>query len=99
MKSGFLSVGYIFRSPSCPEAHQTSSSQASFVSSPTVIKLNGHTVGYLYTEGNILSVPVPNQFLRVSGYNIIQVEACFYFSGENDVACDQIEFQNMLLNY
>jgi hypothetical protein len=80
-----------------PEAHAAGQSQANFVSSPAVIKLNGVKVGYIYTDGDAVQVQVPQSVLRRNGFNVLQIEAGFYFLPGNRIAYDELELQQLAL--
>jgi hypothetical protein len=80
-----------------PEAHTAGQSQATFVSSPAVIKLNGVRVGYVYTDGNAIQVRVPQSVLKRDGFNVLQIEAGFYFLPGNRIAYDELELQQVAL--
>jgi hypothetical protein len=93
-----LTIGSI-RGINTPEAHATGQSQAGFVSSPAVIKINGQRIGYIYTDGEAIQMTVPSETLRPDGFNVLQVEAGFYFLPGNRVAYDELEVQHLALLY
>jgi hypothetical protein len=91
-----LTIGYL-RGLNTPEAHVAGQSQASFVSSPAVVKVNGVRVGYLYVDGELIRVEVPRSALKPDGFNVLQIEAGFYFLPGNRVAYDELELQHLAL--
>ena len=93
-----LTIGYI-RGINTPEAHQEGQSNTPFVSSPAVIKVNGIRIQYIYTDGELIHVHIPKTVLRNQGFNVIQVEAGFYFLPGNQLAYDQLQLQHLALNY
>lgn len=93
-----LTIGSI-RGLNTPEAHQAGQSQADFVSSPAVIKVNGVRVGYIYADGEAVTVQVPQRVLRPDGFNVLQIEAGFYFLPGNRIAYDELELQHLALNF
>jgi hypothetical protein len=93
-----LTIGSI-RGLNTPEAHQSGQSQADFVSSPAVIKVNGVRVGYIYTDGEAVTMQVPRRVLRPDGFNVLQIEAGFYFLAGNRIAYDELELQHLALNF
>jgi|GEM_PF-5321918 len=93
-----LTIGYI-RGINTPEAHQEGQSNTPFVSSPAVIKVNGIRLQYIYTDGELIRVKIPKDVLQNQGFNVIQVEAGFYFLPGNQLAYDQLQLQHLALNY
>jgi hypothetical protein len=93
-----LTIGYI-RGVNTPEAHAIGQSNTDFVSGPTVIKLNGIKIHYLYTDGYRIGIRVPRSILKLDSLNVLQVDAGFYFQSDNQVAYDQIQFQHLTLYY
>jgi hypothetical protein len=91
-----LTIGYL-RGLNTPEAHAAGQSQASFVSSPTVVKVNGVRVGYLYVDGELIRMEGPRSALKPDGFNVLQIEAGFYFLPGNRVAYDELELQHLAL--
>jgi len=93
-----LSIGYM-RGLNTPEAHEEGQSHTAFVSSPSVIKVNGVRLQYIYTAGEMIKVNIPKSILRPDGFNVVQVEAGYYFLPGNRVAYDQVQFQHLAINY
>ncbi len=93
-----LTIGYI-RGLNTPEAHAAGQSETKFVSSPAVIKVNGVRIQYVYTAGDLLKIQIPKSALKPDGFNVVQIEAGFYFLPGNQVAYDQIELQHIALSY
>jgi hypothetical protein len=81
------------------EAHQLGLSKVNFISSPTVIKVNGQPVGYIYTEAQNVTVQVPNRVMHPNGFNTVQIEAGFYYPTQDYIAYDEVEFQDLALEY
>jgi hypothetical protein len=93
-----LSIGYM-RGLNTPEAHEEGQSHTDFVSSPSVIMVNGVRLQYIYTAGEMIKVNIPKSLLRPDGFNVVQVEAGYYFLPGNRVAYDQVRFQHLAINY
>jgi hypothetical protein len=93
-----LTIGYV-RGINTPEAHQAGQSNASFVSSPAVIKVNGVRIHYIYTDGDMIQVTIPKALLQPQGFNVVQVEAGFYFLPGNRIAYDELQLQHLALSY
>lgn len=93
-----LTIGYV-RGINTPEAHAAGQSNTGHISSPAVIKVNGIRVQYLYTDEELVSIKIPLSLLKPDGFNVLQVEAGFYFLPGNQVAYDQIELQHLALRY
>ena len=93
-----LTIGYI-RGINTPEAHESGQSTANFVSSPAVIKVNGVRIQYIYTDGELIKVTIPRGVLQPHGFNVLQVEAGFYFLPGNRVAYDELQMQHLSLSY
>lgn len=93
-----LTIGYV-RGINTPEAHSTGQSDTSFVSSPAVVKVNGVRIYYIYTAGDLLKIQIPKSALSKDGFNVVQIEAGFYFLPGNKIAYDLIELQHLALSY
>lgn len=82
-----------------PEAHRAGQSEAKYVSSPTVVKINGWRVGYIYTDTEDYHLPIPTSVLRQDGLNTIELEAGFFFLPGDVLSYDEIHFQNISVEY
>jgi len=82
-----------------PEAHRAGQSEAKYVSSPTVVKINGQRVGYIYTDTEDYHLPIPTGVLRQDGFNTIELEAGFFFLPGDVLNYDEIHFQNISVEY
>lgn len=97
-KTPVLTIGSI-QGLNTPEAHEAGESQADYISSPSVIKINGVKVGYVYTSQNGLQIKVHKKDLRPDGYNTIQIEAGYYFTADNRLAYDTVSFQDISIEF
>jgi hypothetical protein len=78
-----------------PEAHQLGASTADHISSPAVVKLNGKKIKYIYHNANGMEVVLPKQFLNQSGFNVLQIDAGYYFERSNTLAYDKVLFKDV----
>lgn len=82
-----------------PEAHAQGTSTANHVSSPVVIKVNGKRVQYVYTNGENIKVKLPAYAINPNGFNVVQIEAGYYYPQENEIAYDEIHLQHLALDF
>ena len=82
-----------------PEAHAQGTSTANHISSPVVIKVNGKRVQYVYTNGQDIKVKLPAYAINPNGFNVVQIEAGYYFPQENEIAYDEIHLQHLALDF
>jgi hypothetical protein len=78
-----------------PEAHELGASTADHISSPAVVKLNGKKIKYIYHNDRGMEVVLPKQFLNQSGFNVLQIDAGYYFERANILAYDKVQFQDV----
>jgi hypothetical protein len=78
-----------------PEAHDLGASTADHISSPAVVKLNGKKIKYIYHNDRGMEVMLPKQFLNQSGFNVLQIDAGYYFERANTLAYDKVQFQDV----
>jgi hypothetical protein len=81
------------------EAHALGQSDAPYVSSPVVIKVNGKRIHYVTRNGESVQVEIPPAVMRPYGLNMIQIEAGYYLPGGNRIAYDTIRFQNVSIQF
>lgn len=92
-----LTIGMV-QGINTPQAHKKGQSSTHYVSSPSLIKINGHRVVWLYENGHDIRVKVPAHLINKDGINILQFESGFYFPEENRIAYDQVLVKNLALD-
>jgi hypothetical protein len=85
---------------STQEAHELGQQASDYVSSPTTLKINGVRFQHftLNTEKTIV-VDIPATMLKEKGFNIIQLEAGFFFDENDALAYDEVSTGSIRLTY
>ena len=85
---------------STAEAHELGQQASDYVSSPTTLKINGVRFQYftLNTDKTIV-VDIPVSMLKAKGFNIIQLEAGYFFDENDALAYDDVSTGSIRLIY
>lgn len=85
---------------STQEAHELGQQASDYVSSPTTLKINGVRFQHftLNTEKTIV-VDIPVSMLKAKGFNIIQLEAGYFFDENDALAYDEVSTGSIRLIY
>jgi hypothetical protein len=85
---------------STQEAHALGQQASDYVSSPTTLKINGVRFQHftLNTEKTIV-VDIPTIMLKEKGFNIIQLEAGYFFDENDALAYDEVSTGSIRLTY
>ena len=85
---------------STQEAHELGQQASDYVSSPTTLKINGVRFQHftLNTEKTIV-VDIPASMLKAKGFNIIQLEAGYFFDENDALAYDDVSTGSIRLIY
>jgi hypothetical protein len=82
------------------QSHQLGQQASDYVSSPTTLKINGVRFQYftLNTEKTIV-VDIPVSLLKAKGFNILQLEAGYFFDENDALAYDEVSTGSIRLTY
>jgi hypothetical protein len=85
---------------STAEAHELGQQASDYVSSPTTLKINGVRFQHftLNTDKTIV-VDIPVSMLKAKGFNIIQLEAGYFFDENDALAYDEVSTGSIRLIY
>jgi hypothetical protein len=85
---------------STQESHALGQQASDYVSSPTTLKINGVRFQHftLNTEKTIV-VDIPISMLKAKGFNIIQLEAGYFFDENDALAYDEVSTGSIRLIY
>lgn len=82
-----------------PQAHAMGENTSEHISSPAVVKINGKKVKYFYTNVDGLELPISKAYLNPNGFNVIQIDAGYYFEDRNKIAYDKLKVKGLALLY
>jgi hypothetical protein len=85
---------------STTEAHELGQQASDYVSSPTTLKINGvRFQHFTLNTADTIVVDIPVSMLKAKGFNIIQLEAGYFFDENNALAYDEVSTGSIRLIY
>jgi hypothetical protein len=85
---------------STAEAHALGQQASEYVSSPTTLKINGvRFQHFTLNTADTLVVDIPASMLKPQGFNIIQLEAGYFFDENEALAYDEVSTGSIHLSY
>ena len=85
---------------STAESHALGQQASTYTSSPTTLKINGvRFQHFTLNTAETITVDIPVSLLKAKGFNIIQLEAGYFFDENDALAYDEVSTGSIRLSY